>query len=77
MVTNGSRYHEISFAGAEAAPSTIDVIDVHGRQIETIFSGVTDGTTVRWSSSKLASGMYFVRLTRPEGVEVAKIIAGY
>jgi hypothetical protein len=73
-VSRSSRYHEIAFSAETSANSTLDVVDIHGRIMATIFEGVTTGTTVRWSDRSLANGVYFVRLTRPDGMQIAKLV---
>lgn len=73
-VTYSDRYNEIAFASSSPAFSSLEILDVNGRTVETLYSGVTDQHRMRWTGIGQTNGMYFVRLTRPEGIEVRKLV---
>lgn len=73
-VTYSDKYNEIAFAASSPAFSSLEILDMHGRTVETLYSGVTDQTRIRWAGQGFANGMYFARLTRPEGIEVRKLV---
>jgi parallel beta-helix repeat protein len=61
---------------AEAGPVSVDVLDVSGRLIQRLFSGVMKAsTTQQWTldAGKLAKGVYFVRITTTKGITTKKI----
>jgi hypothetical protein len=63
----------IAFSTQRDATISIDVFDVAGRRVATLFDGrVADGEhTVSWNSARMPSGVYHVRLTGP-GVLASK-----
>ncbi len=54
----------ISFALPDAQPVTVNVYDLHGRKVTSLFRGVAQGTRqLSWRpGTELASGVYFIRL---------------
>jgi hypothetical protein len=45
--------------------------------VETLLDEISNRASIRWSTQGVAAGMYFVRLTQPDGVQIEKIIVGY
>ncbi len=54
---------------------TIDIFDASGRLVDNLFSAETQGKgRVRWQPLDLPNGVYFVKIEKPSGSSVAKII---
>jgi hypothetical protein len=71
-VDRGNHF-EISFRTEEYQTATLDLLDMHGRVVETLFSGVSQGTLINFDPSRLASGLYLCRLITPAGVITKKL----
>ena len=70
----------ISFFVREKAASKLEIVDMFGRIVRTLFDGVATAgrTTVEWdgtdnSGANVATGTYIYRLTSGNNVEVAKM----
>jgi hypothetical protein len=72
-VMDRGNHFEISFMTEEYRSATLDLLDMHGRVVETLFSGVSQGTLINFDPSRVASGLYLCRLTTPSGVVTRKI----
>jgi hypothetical protein len=66
----------IAFSTQRDAMISIDVFDVAGRRVATLFDGrVADGEhTVSWNSAGMPSGVYHVRLTGPAVLASKKVM---
>ncbi|MGA9120451.1 MAG: T9SS type A sorting domain-containing protein, partial [Bacteroidota bacterium] len=66
----------IAFDVPKSANVRIDVFDLLGRQVATLVNGVVPAGshTVRFEAGKLASGIYFYRLTSPNQVMTRKMM---
>lgn len=67
-------------AGAGGGPIGIDVFDVAGRRVRTLIGGnPTQSGEIRWdgrdgADHRLSQGVYFVRLSTPQGNRVRRIV---
>jgi len=59
----------LNFSSPTAGHATVQVFDVAGRMVETLFSDEIEAGShsVSWTPGTVASGVYFVRLTTPAG----------
>jgi hypothetical protein len=72
----GAAGADIRFSLARAGEVRLDVFDTQGRLVSTLFEGFADEgeTSIRWTGSNVASGVYFTRLTSAEGTFTQKLI---
>jgi hypothetical protein len=66
VVDHGS-YHQVEFSLPQMGHASLEVIDMNGRQVSSLFSGTTAGEKLRWEASGLANGIYLCRLATSEG----------
>ncbi len=66
----------IRFTLARPGRATLDVFDVRGRRIATLLDEVRGAGTheTEWRPGALASGVYFLRLSAPDGVAIGKLV---
>ncbi|MEZ4386905.1 MAG: choice-of-anchor I family protein [Candidatus Krumholzibacteriia bacterium] len=65
----------IAFALPRDMHTTLEVIDVRGRHVETLVDGVQSAGehTVTWSADRQPSGVYFARLVTDDRVQVRRL----
>jgi hypothetical protein len=73
QIIDRGRYHEIDFDLSSPSQTTLDVIDINGHTVATLFYGVSAGGSLNWDSSSLPSGLYICRLNSAAGVITRKI----
>jgi subtilisin family serine protease len=75
IARNGSSVPEISFTLPTAGPAQVDLFDVAGRKVASLFNGTANAgrTTLSWNGNGLHQGAYFARLTAG-GVQRARQI---
>jgi hypothetical protein len=68
----------LSFTMSETGPATLEVFDLAGRRVATLWDGLAErGThTVTFDAGALPSGLYFYRLSAPQGTQTRKMILG-
>jgi hypothetical protein len=69
-----SRFVEISFFHDEPVNTTLEILDVSGKVVATLLDGEAGSAGIRWNSATVSRGVYFARLTRPQGVVSRKIV---
>jgi len=54
---------------------TIDIVDILGRQVELILNNqtITKSSNIQWNSNNLGAGIYFVRATNTNELQIKKI----
>jgi hypothetical protein len=64
----------ISFYSSEETPVTLEIVDILGRTVSRLFDGVCqEGVShFTWQGQGASSGVYFVRLKGPEGIQTQK-----
>ena len=72
---------EIEFIMPQAGRASVEVFDIQGRLVTTLFNGTADiaSNIVEWDGTdddgnRLGSGIYFYRLTTVAGVETRKMV---
>ena len=69
----GNRYITATFHNREAMQTTLEVVDVNGRTVEVLHNGLAGSASARWSTERVPSGVYLVKLTRPTGIVTKKV----
>jgi hypothetical protein len=69
-------FSTISFAMTAAGPASLEVFDLSGRLVDTVFSGVLGQGehTMTWAGSGGAAGIYFARLVTPGGETTVRLV---
>jgi hypothetical protein len=67
-------HKEISFELEANSFVTLNILDMEGRIVNALFSGVTSGGTYDSDTSRFPSGVYLCRLLSEEGVLTRKIL---
>jgi hypothetical protein len=72
----GAAGTDIRFSLAKAGEVRLEVFDTQGRLVNTLFEGFADAgeTSIHWTGSNVASGVYFTRLSSAEGTFTQKLI---
>lgn len=70
---NQPRYVDICFYIQEPVEATLEILDVSGKVISTLHNGITGSAGVRWNASTVKRGIYYARLTKPDGVVSRKL----
>ena len=54
---------------------TIDIVDILGRQVDLILNNqtITNSSNIQWNSNNLGAGIYFVRATNTNELQIKKI----
>jgi len=54
---------------------TIDIVDILGRQVDLIINNQTiiNSSNIQWNSNNLGAGIYFVRATNTNELQIKKI----
>jgi hypothetical protein len=67
---------EIAFGLPEASLITLDIYNVLGQKVATLANGYFEAGrhTITWDASNQASGIYFYRLTTPDGALTKKML---
>jgi subtilisin family serine protease len=62
---NGGAHPELSFTLPSAGPARVELFDVAGRKVATLYDGAAASgrTTLSWSVGSLHAGAYFARMT--------------
>lgn len=76
-VTSSGEGAVMRFSIQRAEFVLLDIIDLYGRTVENLYTGVTDSSMVYWDGDGLPNGMYFARLTRPDRTEVRKVVLNH
>ena len=69
-----NKFVEICFFTEEPVQTTLEILDVSGKVVTTLHEGESGSAGVRWNTSRVMRGVYYARLTRPEGVVSRKIV---
>ncbi len=66
---------QVQFSADSSSKTTVDVYDIQGRLVETIFDGRVEGNqTIEWSPERVISGIYFVSISNGNREAVLKAI---
>jgi hypothetical protein len=65
---------ELEIAQVGSGPSTLEIIDLHGRTVETLLNGSTTPARVRWYGAGHSNGLYIARLTNSDGTSYHKLM---
>lgn len=72
-IVDHGRYQEIDFSLGQMGHATLDIVDMNGRTMGTLYAGTTAGEKLRWELGGVANGLYLCRLATSEGVVTRKI----
>jgi len=66
----------VSWTLDQTSDVDLTVYDVMGREVAVLMSGTMEARThqLTWDASNLSSGVYFVQLTTPAGVDIQKVM---
>ncbi|MBK8444484.1 MAG: T9SS type A sorting domain-containing protein [Sphingobacteriales bacterium] len=64
----------VQFSLPQATKATVELFDVQGRLVKTLFTGETTGTQVSINTSELTSGLYLVKMQSAYGQESVRLM---
>lgn len=73
-VIDRGRYHQVKFVLGSPSHATLDVVDINGNSVASLYRGISGEGTVDWATGALPNGLYLCRLSSAEGVVTKKVI---
>ncbi len=66
----------ISFYSVEEIPARLEIVDILGRTVDVLYDGVAGLGINRfvWDADAVSSGVYFAKLSYPNGIQVQKAV---